>query len=102
MHVLKVITEYPGLGKLSATTIQKSCIDRGLDSDNEYSLSVKRLTDLVIADCLVALVNMPDFTEDDLSENLSRESIMASAQIIYKKYADGNSSQGTIRSRKVW
>ena len=102
MLISKVISEYPGLDNLKESLIQKAAIDRGLDVDADYLASVKRLTDLVIADCLVALVNLPDFKEDDLSETYNRESLLKSADSIYKKYGDSNSSEPTVRSRNIW
>jgi len=102
MLVYKVISEYPGLDNLNESSIRKAAIDRSVDVDADYLASLQRLTDLVIADCLVALVNLPDFSEDDLSENYSRESMLKSAERIYNKYGDSNGSKQTITSRNVW
>ena len=102
MLISKVISEYPGLDNLAESQIRKCCIDRGLDYDADYLASLKRLTDLVIADCLVALVSFPDYTEGDLSEKYTKEDLLKSAERIYSKYGDSGSSKPTIRSRKIW
>ncbi len=102
MIVYNVIADYPGLSNLKETTIRRVCIDRVVNADAVYEASLKRLTDLCIADCLIALVNLPDFKESDLSETLSRESIEKSANSIYSKYGDANDSQPSITGRNVW
>lgn len=102
MTIYEVIAAYPGASLLKEISIRRACIDRGVDADALYNVNMKRLTDLVIADCLVAAVNLPDFKEGDLSENLSREALLKNAESIYQKYGDGNSSKSTITARKVW
>lgn len=100
MTIYEVISKYPVVCDLKTEIIQRVCIDRGItDAEATYVSSMKRLADLAIADCLVAAVNLPDFTENDLTQNYNRESVLKTANDLYGKYG---LITPTITSRNVW
>lgn len=101
MIVYDVISEYPGVENVKESYIKMRCTVRSLNPDAVFTASMERLTELVIADCLSAMVNLPDFTEGDLSETQSKE-LLKSANILYDKHGALQNSTPTVTGRNPW
>lgn len=89
MTIKEAILSYPGVGDLESQSpnhLSKILVDRSVASDGAatYSIDEKETVALCAADALVALVNLPDFSEGKLSQKMPRGFILATAAGLYR------------------
>jgi len=86
MTIKEAILSYPGLSDIPDNYISKVLIDRSVASDGaaDYALTQKATAALCAADCYMAVVNNPDFSEGRLSIKYSRGRLIAMAESLYR------------------
>jgi hypothetical protein len=104
MTITETIKGYPGLADVSTAMIEKLCTDRGLSSGASYTAAIKTSVNLTIADGLMAKANDPDYSENDLSVKLHRETLIKSANKLYQENGEVfRVQQPVIRNRtNLW
>jgi hypothetical protein len=84
MTITEAILSFPGLADMPENYIAKVLIDRSIsDGTADYDLTQKETVELCAADCYMAIVNSPDFSEGKLSIKMSRESMLSMARSLY-------------------
>jgi len=86
MTIKEAIQSYPGVADLPDNHLSKILIDRSVSGDGAatYTIDEKAAVALCAADALVALVNLPDFSEGKLSVKMSRGFILSTAAGLYR------------------
>ena len=106
MTIKDTILSYPGLSDIPDNYIDKVLIDRAVSGSVDYALSHKQTVDLCAADCYVAQVNNPDFSEGRYSEKMSRGHMMARAEKLYRDNGESEKANelkiGTGNAKKSW
>jgi len=93
MTIKEAILSYPGLSEIPDDYIEKVLIDRALDGTVDYTLSLGNTVGLCVADCLVAMITSPDFSESKLSMKYPRGYLRSMAISLYEE--NGESSKAS-------
>lgn len=84
MTIKEAILSYPGLSDIPDNYIEKVLVDRAVTGTTTYAPSHKATAALCAADCFMAVVNNPDFSEGKLSIKMSRGYLTAMAESLYR------------------
>ena len=84
MTITEAIQSFPGLEDVPGNYLTKVLTDRSVsDGTVDYTLTHKVTVELCAADCYVAIVASPDFSEGKLSIKMSRGEMLSRARSLY-------------------
>lgn len=106
MTITETILSFPGLSDIPDNYITKVLTDRSISGSVEYTLELKQAVDLCAADCYVAQVNNPDFSEGKYSQKMSRGRMLAMATKLYRDNGETEKADdlmiGIGNAKKAW
>ena len=87
MTIKEAILSYPGLADIAGDFISMVLLNRSIGNDGslEYTITSKTTVNLCAADCYAYVINDPDFSESKYSVKMSRASMAASAERLYRE-----------------
>lgn len=106
MTITEAILSFPGLSDIPDNYITKVLVDRSVTGSVDYTLELKPTVDLCAADCYVAQVNNPDFSEGRFSQKMSRGNMLAMADRLYRDNGETEKADdlmiGRGNAKKGW
>jgi len=96
--LIDAIRSFPGLDDVPENYLTKVLTDRSVtDGTVDYTLSLKATAELCAADCYMAIVASPDFSEGKYSQKMSRGYMMSQAQSLYANNGEAaNANRASI------
>lgn len=106
MTITETILSFPGLSDIPDNYITKVLVDRSVSGSVDYALELKQTVDLCAADCYVAQVSSPDFSEGRYSQKMSRAQMLAAADKLYRDNGETEKADdlmiGRGNAKKGW
>jgi len=108
MTIKEAILSYPGLSDIPDNYISKVLVDRSIANDGAATYAIESNTTVALcaADCYMAIVASPDFSEGRFSMKFSRGAMRSLAEQLYRNNGEpekANASMiGTGNAKPNW